>query len=174
MEHKVVITSNLIVMIKPENIEMIKGLIEETLKKMSFTDFTLSVREETGSGGENLIFNIETRDSDFLIGQYGANLRSLQHILRAIARKKNDEKVHFSIDVNDYHKQKISSLEELAQSLARQATLEKRSVFLRPMSAYERRVVHLTLSENNQVKTESVGEGEERKVVIKPVGNIEI
>jgi spoIIIJ-associated protein len=160
-------------MTKPENIEMIKKLTEETLKKMTFDDFTLSVREETGLDGENLIINIETSDSDLLIGQYGANLRSLQHILRAMARKKNNERLHFSIDANNYRKQKISSLEELAQNLAQQAILEKRSIFLRPMSAYERRVVHLTLSENHQVKTESVGEGEERKVVIRPIGNIE-
>lgn len=152
---------------------MLKSLIEETLKKMSFDDFSVSIREETGPDGGNLIFNIETKESDLLIGQYGANLRSLQHILRAMARKKNDEKLHFSIDVNDYHKQKISSLEELAQSLARQAIVEKRPVVLRSMSAYERRVVHVALSENNQIRTESIGEGDDRKVVIKPVGNIE-
>jgi len=160
-------------MAKSENIEMIKSLIEETLKKMSFDDFTLGVREETGPEGENLIFNIETKESDLLIGQYGANLRSLQHILRAMARKKNNEKLRFSIDANNYRKQKISSLEELAQSLARQAIIEKRPIVLRPMSAYERRVVHVALSENNQIRTESIGEGEERKVVIKPVGDIE-
>jgi spoIIIJ-associated protein len=160
-------------MTKPENIEMIKGLIDETLKKMSFDDFTLGVREETGSDGENLVFNIETRESDLLIGQYGANLRSLQHILRAIARKKTEEKMRFSIDINDYLKQKIGSLEDLAQNLARQAVVEKRPVILRPMNAYERRVVHLALSGNNQIRTESIGEGEERKVVIRPVENIE-
>ncbi|MDP1845655.1 MAG: R3H domain-containing nucleic acid-binding protein [Candidatus Moranbacteria bacterium] len=160
-------------MTKPENTEMIKGLIDETLKKMSFDDFILGVREETGSDGENLIFNIETKDSDLLIGQYGANLRSLQHILRAIARKKTEEKMRFSIDVNDYLKQKIGSLEDLAQNLARQAVVEKRPVVLRPMNAYERRVVHLALSGNNQIRTESIGEGEERKVVIRPVENIE-
>ena len=160
-------------MTKSENVEMLKGLIEETLKKMSFNEFTLGVREETGPDGENLIFNIETKESDLLIGQYGVNLRSLQHILRAMARKKNDEKLHFSIDVNDYRKQKISSLEELAQSLARQAIIEKRPVVLRPMSAYERRVVHVALSENNQIRTESIGEGDDRKVVIRPIGSLE-
>jgi len=160
-------------MTKPENIEMIRGLIEETLKKMSFDDFSISIREETGPDGENLIFNIETKESDLLIGQYGANLRSLQHILRAMARKKNEEKVHFSIDANNYRKQRLVSLEELAQNLARQAIIKKRPIVLRPMSAYERRVVHVTLSENNQIKTESIGEGEDRKVVIKPVGSLE-
>jgi spoIIIJ-associated protein len=160
-------------MTKSEKIEETKKIIEETLGKMSFNDFSIHVREETGLDGESLIFNIETKDSDLLIGQYGANLRAFQHILRAMVRKKNPEKLHFSIDANDYHKQKTNSLEEMAHNLAQQAIIEKRPVVLRPMSAYERRVVHLALSENSQIKTESIGEGEERRIVLKPVGDIE-
>ncbi len=160
-------------MTKPENIEVIKKLISESLKKMGFSDFTLSVREEAGPDGEDLVFNIQTEDSDILIGQYGINLRSFQHILRAMVRKTTEERLRFSVDVNDYRKQKIGSLEEFAKSLARQAIIEKRPVIMRPMSAYERRIVHMTLSENNQIKTESIGGGEERKVVIKPVGSLE-
>lgn len=158
---------------KPENVEMLKNLIEETLGKMTFSDFTLDMREEAGQNGENLVFNINSRESDILIGQYGVNLRALQHILRAMARKKTEEKLKFSVDVNDYSKSKISSLEDLAGSMARQAINDKRPVILRPMTAYERRIIHLSLSENNQVQTESIGEGDERKVVIRPIGNIE-
>lgn len=152
---------------------MLKNLIKETLEKMTFSDFTLGIQEETGPDGENLVFNISSRESDLLIGQYGVNLRALQHILRAIARRKTEEKLKFSVDVNDYHRDKIGSLEELARSLAQQAINDKRPVVLRPMTAYERRIIHLVLSENDQVQTESIGEGEERKVVIKPVGSIE-
>ena len=75
-------------MAKPENIEMLKKLVEETLGKMTFSDFSLDVRDEAGSDGENIVFNISSRESDLLIGQYGVNLRALQHIIRAIARKK--------------------------------------------------------------------------------------
>jgi spoIIIJ-associated protein len=160
-------------MTKSENIEAIKNLIEESLKKMGFSDFSLGIREEAGPDGEDLIFNIGTQESDLLIGQYGTNLRSLQHVIRAMARKRTEERLRFSIDINDYRKQKIDSLEELAKSLARQAIIEKRPVVMRPMSAYERRIVHMALSGNDQIKTESIGEGEERKVVIKPVGSLE-
>lgn len=160
-------------MTKPENIETIKNLIEETLEKMGFQGFTIGIREEAGPDGENLVFNISTEESDLLIGQYGINLRSLQHVLRAMARKKTEEKLRFSVDINNYRKQKVGSLEELAKNLARQAIIEKRPVIMRPMSAYERRIVHMALSENGQIKTESIGEGEERKVVIKPVGSLE-
>jgi spoIIIJ-associated protein len=160
-------------MIQPENVEMLKNLIKETLEKMTFSDFTLGIREESGPDGENLVFNVGSKESDLLIGQYGVNLRALQHILRAIARRRTEEKLRFSVDVNDYRREKIGSLVSLARAMARQAVEEKRLMALRPMSAYERRIVHLELSENEQVKTESIGEGEERKVVIKPVGDIE-
>lgn len=160
-------------MAKPENVEMLKNLVKETLEKMTFSDFTLDVREETESDGENIVFNIGSRESDLLIGQYGVNLRALQHVLRAMARKKTEEKLKFSVDVNDYNKSKIGSLEDLARSMARQAINDKRPAVLRPMTAYERRIVHLALAENDQVQTESIGEGEERKVVIRPVGSIE-
>lgn len=158
---------------KPENVEMLKNLIKETLEKMTFSDFTLGVREEGDPDGENTVFNISTKESDLLIGQYGANLRALQHILRALARRKTEDRLRFSVDVNDYRRQKLDSLSELAQSLARQAISDKRPVVLRAMSAYERRIVHMELAGNEQVKTESIGEGEERKVVIKPIGSIE-
>jgi len=160
-------------MVKPENVEMLKNLIKETLEKMTFSDFTLGMREEAGSDGENLVFNVVSKESDLLIGQYGVNLRSLQHILRAMARRRTEEKLRFSVDVNDYRREKISSLADLARNMARQAVEEQGPVVLRPMSAYERRIVHMELAGNDQVKTESIGEGEERKIVIKPVGNIE-
>src|SRR4030042_3891788 len=121
-------------MIKSENVEMLKNLIKETLEKMTFSDFTLGVREEAGPDGENVILNIGSRESDLLIGQYGINLRALQHIIRAMARKKTEEKLKFSVDVNDYNKSKISSLEDLARNMARQATNDKRPAVLRPMT----------------------------------------
>lgn len=160
-------------MAKSENIKILKEIVNETLKKMTFENFTIGERIDFGSEGENTVFNIASGESDLLIGQYGANLRALQHILRAMARKKIDERMHFSVDVNDYSRQKIGSLEEVAKSMARQAIEAKRPMVLRPMSAYERRIVHMTLAENTEVKTESIGEDEDRKVVIKPIGSIE-
>lgn len=160
-------------MTKPEHIEMLKNLIQEILEKMTFVDFSVSVRDEAGSDGESLAFNIESRESDLLIGQYGVNLRALQHVLRAMARKKTQDLLRFSVDVNNYHQERVGSLEDQAKSAAKQAIEEKRPVVLRPMSPYERRIVHLTLSASDQIKTESIGEGEERRVVIKPVGDIE-
>lgn len=158
---------------KTENIEMVKNLIKEMLEKMTFSDFSIGMREEAGADGENIVFNIVAKESDLLIGQYGVNLRAFQHMIRALARRKTDDRLRFSVDVNDYHRGRIESVAELARSMARQAIEDKRPVVLRPMTAYERRIIHMELADNNQIRTESIGEGEERKVVIKPVGDIE-
>jgi spoIIIJ-associated protein len=156
-----------------ETYEMLKKLMSEILAKMTFEDFQIEISEEKSAETENIIINVNTKDSNLLIGQQGITLRALQHIARAMARNMTEERLRFVVDVNGYSRQKTESLEDLAKSAAKQALDEKRPVVMRPMSAYERRIIHLTLSLSSSVKTESIGEGEDRKVVIKPVGVIE-
>ena len=115
------------------------------------------------------VCNIQTQESSFLIGQHGLNLQALQHIARIIARKKIQEPINFVLDINNYRQEKNSSIIKLAKTLAEQAVAERRTIILRPMTAYERRFVHLELSKNEQVRTESIGDGDDRRVVIKPL-----
>jgi len=156
-----------------EKAEQLKKLVDDILHKMTFDNFEIKISSEAGPDGENLTLNIETPESNLLIGQFGATLKALQHIVRVVARRRADEKVKFLLDVNGYLRQKTSSLSEIAQAAARQAISEKKPVVLRPMSAYERRIVHLELLDSENVKTESIGEGEERRVVVRPVGDLE-
>lgn len=146
---------------------LIKGTIEELIAKMGIFS-EVEIKKNSEEDGSELIFNIKTNESNFLIGQYGVNLQSLQHLARLLVRKKTEEKINFLVDVNSYRQEKNKSVENLAKEAAAQAIREKRAVILRPMSSYERRIVHLELAENSQIKTESVGEGENRKIVIKP------
>ena len=163
---------------KKNSSEIIKSSTEELLRKMSF-DVTVEIREddtergleeETNLNGQkSFICNIVVGDdSNFLIGQHGINLQALQHITRLIIRKKIEEKISLFVDVNSYREQKNKSIIELAHEAARQAIEEKRAMIMKPMSAYERRLVHIELAKNEQVVTESVGEGENRKIVVKP------
>lgn len=147
--------------------EIIKDTVKEIVAKMGI-DSEVEIKKEEREGKITIVCNIKTEDSSFLIGQYGVNLQSLQHIARLLVRKRTDEKVNFIVDVNSYRQEKNDSIEKFAQEMAEQALREKRAVVLRPMSPYERRIVHMELSKNSQVKTESIGEGEDRKVVIKP------
>lgn len=149
--------------------EVIKTVVENLVKQMGFTaEIEIKEAMEEEGGKETIVCNIKTEESNFLIGQYGVNLQSLQHIARLIVRKKIEEPINFVVDVNSYRQEKNSSIEKIAREMAEQAVREQRAVVMRPMSPYERRLVHLELSKNTQIKTESIGEGEERKVMIKP------
>ncbi len=151
---------------------IIKTTVKELLEKMGFDcELSLTCETETEDAGtekENIVCDIKTTESNFLIGQYGVNLQSLQHIARVLIRKKIEDRINFVLDVNSYRKEKNLSIITMAKNSADQALNEKRAVVLRPMSSYERRLVHMELSKNTEVVTESVGEGEDRKIVIKP------
>lgn len=146
--------------------EIIKETVKEMIAKMGFSGEVSLWRSE----GEIMpvVCNISSQESNFLIGQYGVNLQALQHMARILVRAKTEEKTNFILDVNQYRQEKNQSVIDLAKEAAEEALREGRSVVMRPMSAYERRLVHLELSKNNQIKTESIGEGEARKVVIAP------
>jgi spoIIIJ-associated protein len=150
---------------------VIKQTIEELLSKMGFTGtVTISDSDEVDS----VTCDIATdTDSNFLIGQHGINLQALQHLARLIVRKHIPEKIRFTLDINKYRQQKNQTIIQQAQQAAREAISQGRSVFMDPMTTYERRIVHLELSKNSEVITESIGEGESRKIVVKPANLVD-
>lgn len=149
--------------------DKIMTLVRETIEKMGFFCQEIEIVQQNEQGEEVFVLNIKTPDSSFLIGQYGANLQALQHILRVLVRERLEERVRFILDVNSYRKEKNDAVIFLAKEVAEQSIREKRAIIMRPMSPYERRLIHMEFAENNEVKTESIGEGEERKIVIKPL-----
>lgn len=148
--------------------EIIVTTIKELIDKMGFACEVEGPKMNEASE-ETKIFNVKAEESSFLIGQHGVNLQSLQHIARILVRRKLSAKANFVLDINSYRQEKNSSLAKLAHAMADQVTREQRAIVLRPMTAYERRIIHMELSNNSQIKTESIGEGEERKVVISPL-----
>jgi len=140
---------------------------------MKLMGFDCKITTMENKDDESFFFNLETsEDSNILIGQYGTNLNALQHLARLLVRKKIEEKTKFVIDVNSYRRQKSQSIIDEAKNAAKQAIAEKKAVVMKPMTAYERRLVHMELSKNDQVYTDSIGEGEERRVAVKPISNI--
>jgi spoIIIJ-associated protein len=155
-----------------KNLEIAKSIIQELLEQMGF-QAELEIGKFAEDNQENIICNIKvSEDSNLLIGQYGVNLQSLQHIARLLVRKKIEDKFNFILDINSYRQEKNQSVVEQAQSAAEQALSEGRAIILKPMTSYERRIVHMELAKNDKVKTESIGEGEERKVIVKPANLI--
>lgn len=154
---------------------VVQQAVSELVDKMGFPS-QVEIKKLNGEKekeSEVFICDIKNNESHFLIGQYGINLQSLQHIARLLVRRRTAEKANFIVDVNSYRQEKNSTLEKLAKEMAEQAVRERRVVVMQSMPAYERRIVHVELSKNSQIKTESVGEGEERKILIRPVDIIE-
>lgn len=112
--------------------------------------------------------NIEGEDLGILIGRRGQTMASLQHIVRLILSHQEEVKLPVVIDVEGYKERRCEGLRALANRLAEQVTTRKTPFTMEPMSAFERRIIHLALVDNPDVFTESTGFGESRKVVIAP------
>ena len=110
--------------------------------------------------------NIEGEDLGILIGRRGQTLASLQYIVRLILCYQTQEKLPIIIDVEGYKRRRYDSLRALAHRIAEQVKVRRRPFTLEPMSAFERRIIHLTLANDPDIGTESNGIGEARKVVI--------
>ncbi len=147
--------------------QIIKQTIEELLQKMEI-EFDI----ETSESVDGTQFVIRTDEGGLLIGEDGKNLLSLHHLIRKISEKKleKEEKkdFSFSLDVNDYQLKKIEDLKNLARLNAQRVRYFKKEVVLKPMSSFERRVIHMVLADSPDIATERRGEEPLRQVVIKP------
>jgi len=148
----------------PKEEESIKGIIEELLSRLN-----VEGRVEFLETADNLQFTVRTSEAGLLIGEGGENLISLNHVARKMVEKKvGKTRLPFSVDVNDYQKQKMEELKDLARMAGQRVRFFKKEVALKPMSSYERRIVHSVLTEYPDIITESRGEDPQRFVVIKP------
>ena len=114
--------------------------------------------------------NIKGDDLGILIGRWGQTLTCLQYIVRLIVSHRTKAWSPIVIDVEGYKERRYQALQALAGRMAERAKSNGMPFALEPMPAYERRIVHLALADNPDVTTQSVGEGEARKVVIMPKG----
>ena len=115
-----------------------------------------------------LLVDVQGDDLSFLIGRQAEPLSALQLIARLIVGKEIGRAAHIIVDVAGYRQRRDDNLRKLAQKMAKQAVTSGRRQTLEPMSASERRIIHLELRESDEVTTESIGEEPRRKVVIIP------
>ena len=119
---------------------------------------------------EMLQINIEAGDDGkLLIGNKGNHLTALQHIVRCVLRKHMSREVLITVDVNSYRSRRESSLFSLAENVARKAQRTGRTVAMEPMSSVDRRTIHAALANRKDIRTESLGEDPNRRVIVKPV-----
>jgi spoIIIJ-associated protein len=152
---------------------VIERITQELLEKMGFEGAVIQVSTKISpqEEGSPVQVEIKTKDasSSYLIGKHGVNLAALQHILRVLVKKATPEsEIGFNVDVNDYRKEQQQGITDLARETAEKVLVDQQSMALRPMNSFERRLVHTELADFEGVETESSGEGEERKVIIRP------
>lgn len=107
-------------------------------------------------------------DARLLIGEGGQNLAALEHVIRRLLYKDMVAPPAVFIDVNGYRAHQIETLKDEVRDYAKRVRLYRKEIRLRPMSSFERRVVHMSLSEYPDLTTESIGADPRRMVVIKP------
>lgn len=113
--------------------------------------------------------NILTDEARLLIGARARNLLALEYLLkRLLERDAPAPAASFFLDVNGYRLHHLEELKTEAKNVAKKVRLYRTEMMLKPMSAFERRIVHMVLAEYPDITTESTGRGEARRVVIKP------
>ncbi len=152
--------------------ETAKGVLERLLTLMGVAGSIVSQAQPIVEGGvevtASVVLNIKGDDLGILIGRRGQTLACLQHIVRLIVGYQTKAWVPMVIDVEGYKQLRYQALQVLARRMAEQVKARKEPFTLEPMSAYDRRIVHLTLLDHPDVITQSIGEGEARRVVILP------
>jgi spoIIIJ-associated protein len=147
-----------------------EALIQETIKgildSMGAAYRGISRSEIAGQ----VVYTIDAEDGRELIGAHGDSIYAIDFLTKKIVEQRmpeSGESVHFVVDVNDYRTKQIRDLQQKAVMMAERARSFQYDVELTPMSAYERLIIHATLQGAPNVKTESQGEGRNRRVVIK-------
>ena len=139
--------------------------LQDILKYFNVGEVTID--EYEGDEGE-LILYITGDDLAVLIGRHGKTLDALQFLVSAITVRTIGYRYPVVVDIEGYKGRQREKLESIARSSANRAASQNRSIKLRPMTPYERRIVHITLRDDDRVETASEGEGSARHVVILP------
>lgn len=140
----------------------------QTLKKL-FLNMNVDAKIEMKQRKDNqLIYTIETDENPLLIGKNGKTLEGIQLFIRNLINAYTDQHMIVLVDIGGYRENRKKQLEILATKTAKEVARSKIAAKLEPMNAYERRIVHMKLSDWRDVSTVSEGEGSSRHLVIKP------
>lgn len=142
----------------------IQQITETILEKLELVGAVTVSTDETDA----FRVAIETEETGLLIGYHGKTLESMQAILGIIVSKALNRWVKIYVNVGDYREKREEALMHMALRAADRAVSMGREVDLPRLSPAERRIVHLTLSGDERVETESTGEGENRTLLVRP------
>ena len=155
--------------------EKVKRIVDSTRIQEAGKEFLLGLAKildenatcEVSVNDNEVSFSLKGEKLGKLIGFHGENIQALQILLSGL-KTRGEGALRLFLDVDGYKASRNQSIIDLAIKTAEQAVKIERNIHLDPMNAYERRIVHTTLQEREDVTTESTGEGEKRHVVVKP------
>lgn len=147
-----------------DEMQIVTQLVEELIAKLEIVGSVSVATDETDA----FRINIATEETGLLIGHHGKTLESLQLILGIMVSKKMGRWVKAYVNVGDYREKREEALMHMAQRAADRALTSGRPVELTRLSPAERRIIHLTLSGDERIATESSGEGDARVLIVKP------
>jgi spoIIIJ-associated protein len=139
-------------------------LLEQLLEKMQE-----AAKVTAHQDGDRITLSIETGDAGLLIGKQGQTLDALQYLLTKMLAKQSRRRVRVAIDVEAYRERHSDSLAHMARKYGEKVKRSGKAITLSPMNPYDRRIVHLALQGDKELKTLSRGEGLFKKVIISPV-----
>lgn len=153
-----------------EDIEKAKDRVEVFLKDWlnkidNSLEYNIKLEEYT------ILVDIKGNSAGLLIGYRGETLNAMQIILSTIANRNFNDKIRLILDIENYREKRAKILEELAEKVSKTVLKNGKSITLEPMSAYERKIIHSALQENTKIETYSIGEGDNRRVVIAKTKN---
>ena len=152
-----------------EGYNKITEIVRSLVAKAGFAA-KVSLSEGVDQNNKFSVVSVESEeDLSMLIGKGGQSLAALEHVARVIAAHTNNlPELNFIIDINDYRKSRANAVVQLARDTVDRVLNTKRAEALSPMTAYERRLVHMELASYTDIQTESIGEEPYRRIVIKP------
>ena len=139
---------------------------EDFLKEV-FAAMNLQVAMKiTDNAEEGCLIELSGKNLGVLIGRRGQALDALQYLLNLAVNRKAENKIHFTLDVEDYRRRREQALTKLAKGVAERVIKTRRDVKLEPMNRHERKIIHTVLQENERVETHSAGEEPYRYIVV--------
>lgn len=154
-----------------EVLTVARETVTELLQKMHVDAEVTAVyqeQEEDRRHRPNVMVEINGDDLSILIGRQAETLNALQYITRLIVSKELNRGIDLEVDVQGYRTRRNEQLRRLARQMADQAIRTGKRQYLEPMASDDRRIIHIALRNHAQVLTESMGEGDRRKVTIVP------
>ncbi len=146
-----------------ERVEIVKQLLMGLLERM---EIHAVLEGEVREG--DIYLEIRGDQEGILIGKHGRTLDSLQFVINRMVNKQLKEPVRVILDINDYRKRRADNLKQMALRLGEKVKTKGYGLTIGPFNAHERRIIHIALKEDPLIQTESLGEGEMKRIKILP------